>query len=307
LKRTALQRLAGRVSASFLLRKGKRLWEANSKKWDLPLTMRDKLLAGGYIILRDYADGIFPPRFEDQALEYQKNIDYNSSLPGYSFAKAQKAQGMKPFWGAAPLRKYLREFERLVAILEDHGLRPGARLLELGCGCGWMAEFLALGGYSVLGTTIAPDDVALGNQKVAALRAKEAGGAAFQLEFLAWPMESVDEIPKACNSFDGAFVYAALHHAFDWRKALGAAAKTLKPGGWLLLADEPNWFHTFKSYRVARLSNTHEIGFSRKELVQALKAAGFSTVCVLVPRINDRVTPFWITARKGDQPVEALR
>ena len=39
------------------------------------------------------------------------------------------------------------------------GIGPSNRLLELGCGAGWMAEYFAMMEYDVAGTTIAPPDV----------------------------------------------------------------------------------------------------------------------------------------------------
>ncbi len=290
-----LRRGAGLLSDSFLCRKGQSLWQMNSRQWDLPLSKSQKLLCGAYIILKDFAAGAFPPSFEDQAAAYRNEIEYNAALPGYSFDEAQKAHATKPFWKAASLAKYLKDFARIYGIFEEHGISPGAHLLELGCGSGWMAEFFAIGGYSVLGTTISPHDVALAEKKVAANKSKDLSAA---LRFLAWPMETVDQIPGSLEAFDCAYVYEALHHAYDWRKTVRATAKTLKPGGWLLLASEPNRLHTFVSYRVARLSKTHEIGFSRSQLVRELQMAGFCQIKVTQPKLNDWITPFWIMARK---------
>jgi SAM-dependent methyltransferase len=56
---------------------------------------------------------------------------------------------------------------------------------------------------------------------------------------------------NAPKSFDGVFVFEALHHAFDWRQAIQASFHCLKEGGWLVLANEPNLLHTYISYRVA--------------------------------------------------------
>jgi SAM-dependent methyltransferase len=299
LKPSALQRLAGQLSSSFLFQRGQRLWEANSTRWDLPLSKWEKVLAGAYITLKDYASGLFPPKFEDQALAYQNEINFHVALPGYSSAEANKAEAAKPFWQATPAAKYLMDFCRIHRILEHHEVRPGQRLLELGCGSGWMAEFLALAGYRVMGTSISPYDIALANQRAAALKCREIpGSVSFDAKFLAAPMESIDDVLDCRNAFDAAYVYEALHHAFDWRKALRATANTLKPRGCLLIASEPNRLHTLISYRVARLTKCHEIGFSRGELLRELKAAGFGSAEVLAPMINDWVTHHWIIARK---------
>jgi len=271
------------------------LWETNAKNWNLSLSKADKLWTGSYIILKDYAGGVFPPRFEDQAKAYEREIEYHTSLPGAPLEEVQKFNAIKPFWTAACCGQYLREFSRLYLLLEEAGVRPGQRLLELGCGSGWMAEFLALAGYSVLGTTISHHDVVLGKQKIEALKCKQFEG---DLEFIGWPMESVHKMPKVLATFDAAFVYEALHHAFDWREAIRSTAQTLKPGGWFLIANEPNRLHTFISYRVAKLSSTHEIGLSKTELVRELKASGFAKVKVIQPRFDNRISRLWILARR---------
>lgn len=262
----------------------------------MPLSKVDKLLAGGYIILSDFRDGIFPPQFEDQAKAYQAEIDYDKSLPGESSETVFKAHAIKPFWNARNARFYLEHYLKLADALESHGIKPPQRLLELGCGSGWTAEFLALTGYSVVGTTIAPFDVDIGLKKKASLACK---GVQANLDFYVAPMEAVDQLPCRGEGFDAAFIFEALHHAFDWRKALEAAGNCLKPGGWILLANEPNFFHTFISYRVARLAGTHEIGMSKTALSNHLRSLGFDRVEVLSPRINNFVSAIWIMARKG--------
>lgn len=290
-----LRRVAGAASSSFLLRRGRVLWEKNSKDWNYPLSKFDKLWCGAYLIAHDYAAEKFPPRFEDQAAAYQNEIDYHTSIPGLDLAKVQRSQITKPFWNAHSCGRFLRDFNQLFEALESHGVKPPQRLLELGCGSGWMAEMLAQAGYSVVGTTISRHDVEIANRKAEATRIKDPGT---DLRFIEMPMESVDQIPGARSTIDAVFVYEALHHAFDWQKSLRASAAILKSGGWLLLASEPNRMHTLIAYRVAKLSRTHEIGFSRSALVNELKSCGFSRVEVLRPSFDNWVTPFWIMARK---------
>jgi ubiquinone/menaquinone biosynthesis C-methylase UbiE len=133
-----------------------------------------------------------------------------------------------------------------------------------------MAEFLALTGYNVVATTLAPADEHAVESRATALRAK---GVTTELVFKHSPMESVDQVVEL-NSFDAAYVHQALHHAHDWKAVLNAAFRTLKPGGWMIIADEPNVLHTFTSYRMGKLSGTREVGMSRRQIIRCLTRSG---------------------------------
>lgn len=289
------RRLAGWLADSPLTAPGRRLMEANLRDYHLPLSKWGKLAAGGWLILRDYADGRFPPTFEDQQKAYQGEIDYFASIPGADRERMIADHVVKPFWDAHWFGKYAADLTRLLRVFEQLGVPANAHLLELGCGCGWMAEFLAIKGYDVTGTTIAPDDVGIGEKRAAALVAR---GLPPRLRFRIAPMESVDESVRDLGPFDVVFVFEALHHAFDWRKAIHAGARALKPGGWLVLANEPNLLHTFVSYRVGRLTNTHEIGMSGPQLRAEMAAAGLAEQRVFQPSFDNRITAHWIAARR---------
>src|SRR5438067_131643 len=84
-----LRRIAGLCASSFFFTKGRDLWLKNSKDWNYPLSKWDKLWCGSYIILRDFAAGIFPPKFENQAEAYKNEIEYNASIPGVDLLQVQ--------------------------------------------------------------------------------------------------------------------------------------------------------------------------------------------------------------------------
>jgi SAM-dependent methyltransferase len=294
--RSWLQNLAGSLAESFLFGRGRKVWEENLKHWNHPLSKFDKLWCGSYLILKDYAAGIFPPVFEDRAKAFAGEIEYNRALPGVSYDEAKLAGATKPFWNAHLCRFYMGQFQGVYETLERYGVTPKQRILELGCGSGWMAEMLCLAGYSVVGTTIAPDDVEIARRKIASIQSK---GLPADLVFAAGPMEFVHELPECAGGFDAVFIFEALHHAFDWRAAFASVTKVLKPGGWFLVANEPNLLHTFISYRAAKLSNTHEIGMSKRELAGELKKLGFTRVDVIAPRFENFKSHIWIMAQKG--------
>lgn len=289
-----LQHAAGALAESPLFRRGKRLFAENERTWNMPLTKFDKLWAGVWLILSDYSKGQFPPTFTDQQKAYQAEKNYRTALAGVTAEAFTEAHQAKPFWFGSAVRAHLSDFIRLTALLETAGLRPPAALLELGCGSGWTAEFLATMGYHVCGTTLDEKDVLDANRRIDGLRAK---GIKPALRYVAAPMESVHQ-QVAPASFDGVFVYEALHHAFDWHAALRASHTCLKPGGWLLICNEPNVLHTCVAYRVAKLSNTHEIGFRRGELVAALRATGFQNIISAGPKPHLWFRPHWLLAQR---------
>lgn len=291
---TTLRRIAGALAGSALFSRARRLAEKNRADWNLPLSKPDNVLICSYLILSDYAAGLFPPAHLDQAAAYKNEMQYGQALGGISPEEFRAKEMRKPFWDANAAEKYLHGFVRVLRLFESLGVAPGSRVLELGCGSGWMAEFFALTGYNVVATTIAPADEPAVESRATALRAK---GVTSQLVFKRSPMESVDQVVEL-DSFDAAYVHQALHHAHDWKAVLRAAFRTLKPGGWMIIADEPNVLHTFSSYRMGKLSGTREAGMSRRQIIRCLRNAGYREVRPISPRFDDRLHPLWIVARK---------
>jgi hypothetical protein len=66
----------------------------------------------------------------------------------------------------------------------------------------------------------------------------------------------------------------------------------------MIIADEPNVLHTFTSYRMGKMSGTHEIGMSRRKIIRCLRGSGCREVRTIGPRFDDRLHPLWIVARK---------
>jgi SAM-dependent methyltransferase len=287
--------LARVLAHSPLLSRGKYLFEQNSKDWDFLPSKLDKLRAGVYLILEDYSRGLFPPRFEDQARAYAAEVAYRNNIPGLNLETIRVAELRKPFWFGPGVEKYLGSFIRLTKLLDRLKVAPPARLLELGCGSGWMAEFLAIAGFDVTGTSIAPADIEDAGARFNSVVAK---GLDARLRFEIAPMESIAETMGPRKDFDAVFVFEALHHAFNWQQAVQSSFECLRPGGWLLICNEPNLLHTFISYRVAKLSNTHEIGFSRRALTRHLAKSGFKPVKYISTPFHFWEKHHWIVARK---------
>lgn len=289
------QSLARGLADSPVFNKARTLWELNQHDMNLHLSKFDKLLVGLHLILRDYSQGDFPPTFQDRQLAYDAEIAYKYSLPGIDVTDMTDTLMRKPFWYGSALKSYLSGFMNMVEAFEQIGLHPPHKVLELGCGTGWMAEFLALMRFQVVGTSISPHEIQDAQHRVQSLQAKLLD---VDLEYRVTPMESVDQAVPDQMPFDGVFVFEALHHAYDWRQAVRASYACLKPGGWLIIANEPNALHTWISYRVARLSKTHEIGFTRTELMRHLELTGFRNLTVLRNTFSAYVRPHWIASQR---------
>ena|SRR5688572_31978968 len=90
------RRVAESIAESWFLRRGKRLWEEKPEDWNLPLTRKDKVLSGTYVILSHYSDGLFPPTFA----EHQKVYETERSLkerPGVEVEVAMDQGGESRF------------------------------------------------------------------------------------------------------------------------------------------------------------------------------------------------------------------
>ena len=148
-----------------------------------------------------------------------------------------------------------------------HFLRPPpARIVEFGCGVGWLSLFLAQRGYRVTGVDISPDAIA------AADRQRDARGLA-TAEFRTGDYED----PVPANDYDYALFYDSLHHAEVEQLAVQRAYEALKPGG-ALVAFETSDGHaeTEVSKRAVAEFGVHEKDMTVDYIAQLGTRAGFS-------------------------------
>jgi 2-polyprenyl-3-methyl-5-hydroxy-6-metoxy-1,4-benzoquinol methylase len=309
--------LASRISSSFLLRTGKALHETHLNDWQLGGSFRRKLLANIYLILHDYGNGHFPPRLSSREDTYRGERNQFESWEFQELDKTIVDSMTKPFSFPPHLLKlYSWAFVHITQMLEKHSVNPGAKLLEFGCGMGWLAELLAYRGYNVTGTTIAPIDIKHAHRRIDLIKGR---GIKSELSFFCSPMEETHKHVDISKPFDAAFCFEALHHAYDWRESLESVSKCIRPGGYLFLFNEPSTLHTYICHRSAKILKTHEIGFKRKDLTHHLASLGFTDIEVHRPvqieKFSDFWKPFapftiaagsvacrffWITARKSD-------
>lgn len=121
-------------------------------------------------------------------------------------------------------------------VLERIALRfPGrsCRVLDVGCGAGFLANALSLAGHKAEGA-----DLSLGSLKVA--RGRDATGRT------AWRAADAYRLPWRDGSFDAVAALDFLEHVERPGEAIAEAARVLKPGGLF-------FFHTFNRNPLAWL------------------------------------------------------
>lgn len=130
----------------------------------------------------------------------------------------------------ADSHRHFCDFANMAVALE---LPPGARILDVACGSGWLSEFFARLGYDVTGIDVSPDLIAMSEERVRKVPYGADHETPLRCRFLVHDVES-GALPER---FDAAVIYDALHHLDDERAAVRSIAAMLKPGGMLFVME----------------------------------------------------------------------
>jgi SAM-dependent methyltransferase len=153
--------------------------------------------------------------------------------------------------GAAWRTRALHYVAIRVGLEIARAVAPSAvRVLDLGAGNGWMARRLA-GSFRV--TALDADGSALG---LGALRDAR----------VTRVVADVEALPLRTGSFDTVIAAAALHYAVDLTAALAEAARVLRPGGLLIVADSPLYEGADARERAWQRTRAHYASFGAAHL-----------------------------------------
>jgi SAM-dependent methyltransferase len=172
----------------------------------------------------------------------------------------------KPFSDAHCL-EYLANLTTILSVMRP----PPARVVEFGCGTGWLGLLIAETGYTVIGVDISPEAIAMAEE----LRdARGITTASYQLA----DYESVTIDPPA----DYVIFHDALHHAEAETDALRAAHQALRPGG-MVICVEPGEGHSqaASSRRAVAEFGVHEKDMPPRTILRHARAVGFKRSLVL--------------------------
>ena len=109
------------------------------------------------------------------------------------------------------------------------GLKPGARVADLGCGSGVFSDLLQRAGYDCVGVDISPKLIALGRRNYP------------NVEFVEG---DVERLPFPAGDFDGVLLSGLVHHFPDPSKCADEVFRVLRPGGHFVAFD-PNRMNPF--------------------------------------------------------------
>jgi ArsR family transcriptional regulator len=170
-------------------------------------------------------------------------------------------------------------------------LDEGAVVADLGCGTGQAADALA----PFVRQVIAVDASAA---MLKAARKRLAPHANVDLR-----SGALESLPIADGALDAAMMLLVLHHVPDPARAVAEAARTLRPGGRLVVVDMLP--HDRAEYR-ARMGHVW-LGFAEADVVRILGEAGFGQArCVSLPADPKAKGPALFAAR-AVKPAAAAR
>jgi len=109
------------------------------------------------------------------------------------------------------------------------GLKPPARVADLGCGSGVFTDLLSKQGYQATGLDISPKLIALGRAKYPNVEFHEG---------------DVEHLPFADGSMDGILLSGLVHHLPDPSRCAAEAFRVLRKGG-SFVAFDPNRMNPF--------------------------------------------------------------
>jgi 2-polyprenyl-3-methyl-5-hydroxy-6-metoxy-1,4-benzoquinol methylase len=176
-----------------------------------------------------------------EGIDYKKAaIDY----PGKLSAERLHHLRTKPFYNLAnKLPKFRdsrgmdaethREFCDFANIAVALELPPGARILDVACGSGWLSEYFARLGYDVTGIDISPDLIRISEDRVRGLPYGVDPETPLRCRFL---VHDVERAPLG-EKFDALVCYDAMHHFADEQAVARNLAAMLEGGGLLFILE----------------------------------------------------------------------
>jgi ubiquinone/menaquinone biosynthesis C-methylase UbiE len=148
---------------------------------------------------------------------------------------------------------------RLGAAFEVAAVRPGMKVLDVGCGRGEILRHCAKLGADAYGIDYAPVAVDLAKHLIERQARQEAEPEAGPPEVLAGKIgvaqSDAKSLPFPDNYFDRVLMFDVVEHLFPWElhASLSDIYRVLKPGGMIVVHTAPNRWYDQYAYPIVRL------------------------------------------------------
>ena len=208
--------------------------------------------------------------YKRAAVEYPRKLD--AERHHYLYTKPFYNLSNKPpkHVGDGMDAETFRHFCDFANIAVALALPAGSRILDVGCGSGWLSEFFARLGYDVTGIDISPDLIEISCARVA----RVAYGADHETPLRCRFMVHDAEGSPLAEEFDAVVCYDSLHHFEDERAVVRNLSAMTRYGGALFILEgdcpEEGSETEEELLEVMRHFETLESPFSREYLSELL-------------------------------------
>ncbi len=171
--------------------------------------------------------------YKRAAVEYPSKLDaershYLKTKPFYNLAnKPIKHQGAGL---DAETHRHFCDFANIAVTL---ALPAGSRILDVGCGSGWLSEYFARLGYKVKGIDISPDLIEMSRERLARVPYAADHETPLRCVFDVHDIELAPLVEK----FDAVLCYDSLHHFEDEFAVMRNLAAMVDVGGLLFILE----------------------------------------------------------------------
>lgn len=208
----------------------------------------------------------------------------------------------KPYDSISGNTEFYHSLYPFMNLLKAMAVTHKGRILEVGCGPGWITEILCLLGFEVWALDPSETMLAVCRERV---------DAAFHLRKISSPPRlhlhhgALEDCDLPSDHFDGVLFFESLHHVIDERACFANVLRMLRPGGVVGVANDTNWIPGQKNLEATLEEEMDTYGtlenpFNREYLGYLLKEHGFEDA-IFYHQING-----FIPESKGGMSVAEL-
>jgi SAM-dependent methyltransferase len=213
---------------------------------------------------------------------------------------------IKPFIGGSNFEPFTSEMYRFVNMVARLPLNERSRILDIGCGPGWVSHYFAKLGLEVLGIDISQELLDIAERRLKG-DLYPPYGPHWSARFALHDIEAAPLVGE--KPFDVAIFESVLHHFHDPVAALDNTAAGLSEDGLVVIieaqAPAPGTPYDLENQALMRDYHTIERPYTRAELDEMLDITGFGWRKYYFPingwfeQNNEQATELFHLARSG--------